>query len=88
MNAMYKGVGGWEGVGRVGVLTMPLNTSSQVMYTVGQTDGHSSPDYTTSCADIQWDRIGPQATLLMPLNGLTGSIMVLCDLTGSTTSHL
>jgi len=38
---------------------------------VGQTDGHSSPYHTTSCADIQWDRIGPQATLLMPLKGLT-----------------
>jgi len=39
-------------------------------------------------ADVQQNRIEPQATLLMPLKGLTGSIMVLYDLTGSTTSRL
>jgi len=67
----------------VGVLTMLSDTGDQVMCTVGQTDGHSIPDHTTSCADVQWDRIGSKATLLMPLEGLTGSIMVLHDLTGS-----
>jgi len=72
----------------VGGLTMPSDKSNKVVYTVGQTDGHSSPDHTTSCAEIQWDRIGPKATLLMPLKSLTGFIMVLHDLTGSTTGHL
>jgi len=75
-------------MGWVDGLTMPLDTANKVVYTVGQTDGHSSPDHTTSRADVQLDRIGPQATLLMPLKGLTGSIMVLCDLTGSTTNRL
>jgi len=89
MSAMYKEVGGWEGWReRVGRLTMPIDMDDQVVCIVGQTDGHSSPDHTTSHAEVQWDRIRPQATLLMPLKGLTGSIMVLCDLTGSTTGHL
>jgi len=72
----------------VGELPMFSDTGNQVVCTVGQTDGHSSPYNTTSRADVQWDRIGPQATLLMPLKGLTGSIMVFCDLTGSKRSHL
>jgi len=67
---------------------MPLDTGDQVMYTVGQTDGHNNPDYTNSCADLQWDRIGPQATLLMPLKGLTGSIAILRDLIALTTGYL
>jgi len=46
---------------------MPVDTGDQVMCTVGQTDGHSSPDHTMSHTDIQWDRIGSHATLLMPL---------------------
>jgi len=79
MDTTNKGVGG---------LTMLSETGDQVVCTVGQTDGHSSPYHTMSCAGIQWDRIGPQATLLMPLKGLTGSIMVLCDLTGSKTGRL
>jgi len=37
-SAAYKGVGEWEGVGkvkgRVGKLTMPVNTANQVMCTV------------------------------------------------------
>jgi len=53
-----------------------------------QTDSHSSPDHTTSHAEVQWDGVGPQSTLLMPLKGLTGSIMVFHDLTGLTTGHL
>ena len=78
-NATYKRVGG---------LTVPVDTGDQVMCTVGHTDGHNNPDYSTSRAEIQWDRIGPQATLSMPIKGLTGPIMVLCDFTGSTTNHL
>jgi len=88
MNATYKGVGRWKGVGRVGGLTMLSDTGNQVVCTVSQIDGHGSPDHTTSRADIQWDRIGPQATLLIPLKGLTGSIMVLRDFTGSKTGRL
>jgi len=52
-----RGWGGWRGVGG---LTMPSDTDDQVLCTVGQTDGHSSPYHTTSCAGMQWDRIGPQ----------------------------
>jgi len=91
-NVTYKGWVGGRKVRRVerrvGGFTMLVDTGDQVMCTVGQTDGHNSPDYTTNCADVQWDRIGLQATLLMPFNGLTGSIMVLRDLTGLTTGHL
>jgi len=76
---------GWEGVGG---LMMLLDTVDQVVCTVGQTDGHSSPYYTTSWADVKWNRNGPQATLLIPLKGLIESIMVLCDLTGSTIGRL
>jgi len=72
----------------MGRLTMLSDTGNQVMCTVGQIDGHSNPEYTTSQADMQWDRIGPQAILLMLLKGLTGSIMVFCDLTGSITGLL
>jgi len=72
----------------VGGLTMLSDTGDQVMCTVGQTDDHSSPDHTTSREDVQWNRIGPQVTLLMPLKGLTGSIMVLRDLTGLITGRL
>jgi len=67
---------------------MLSDTGDQVVCTVGQTDGHSSPDHTTSCADVQWDRIGSQATLLMPLKGLTGPIIVLYNLTRSKTAYL
>jgi len=81
-----EGCGGWRG--RVGGLTMLSDTGDQVVCTVGQTDGHSSPYHTTSHAGVQWDRIGPQATLLMSLKGLIGSIMVLRDLTGSKTGCL
>jgi len=80
------GWGGWRG--RVDGLTMLSDTDEQVVCTVGQADGHSSPYHTTSHAGVQWDRIGPQATLLMPLKGLTGSIVFLCDLTGLKTGHL
>jgi len=47
---------GWEEVGWwrgwVGELTMPSDTDDQVVFTVGQTDGHSSPDHTMSCAEV------------------------------------
>jgi len=76
MSVAYKG---WAGG-----LTMPLDIANQIVRTVGQTDGHSSPDHTTSQADVKWNINEPQATLLMPFKGLTASIMVLCDLTGST----
>jgi len=49
-----RGWGGWRG--KVGGLTMPIDTGNQFGCTVGQTDGHSSPDHTMSHADIQWDR--------------------------------
>jgi len=88
--ATYKRVGmrGVKRVERVGGLMMSLDTADQVVCTVGQTDGHSSPDHTTSREDIQWNRIGSQAALLMPLMDLTGYIMVFCDLTGSKKGHL
>jgi len=81
------GWGGWRGRW-VGGLMMLSDTGDQVMCTVSQTDGNSSPDHTTSQADVQWDGIEPQATLSMFLKGLTVSIMVLCDLTGSITGRL
>jgi len=68
----------------VGGLTMPVDTANQVVCTVYQIDVHSNPDHTTSQADIQWNRIGPQATPLIRLNGLTGSVLVPSILTGLT----
>jgi len=81
-----KGWRGWRG-GWAGRPSMSLDTADQAG-TVGQTDGHRCPDHTTNQADVQCNRIGPQATLLMPLKGLTGSVFVLCDLTGLTKGHL
>jgi len=86
-------VGGWEGGeedggGRVGGLTMLSDTGDQAVCTVGQADGHNSYHHATSHAGVQWDRIGPQATLLMPLKGLTGSIVFIRDSTGSKTGRL
>jgi len=46
---------------------MLSDTGDQVVCTVGQAYGHSSPRHITSRAGVQWDRIGPQATPLMPL---------------------
>jgi len=37
---------------------MPVDTGDQVMYTVGQTDGHNSPDYTMSCAEYNGTELG------------------------------
>jgi len=80
------GWGGWKGW--VGGLMMLVDTADQVVYTVGQTDGHSSSDHTMSQAAIQWNRIGPQSTPLVPLNDLIESVLVLCDLIGLTKGHL
>jgi len=86
MSPTYKGVGRWGGW--VGGLTMQVDTGDQVVCTVGQTDGHISPDYTTRRADIKWNSLGPQATLLMNPSGPTGSVLVLCGSIGSAKSHL
>jgi len=72
----------------VGWLTMPADIANQVLCTVDQEDSHSTPDHTTFQADMQWNRIAPQVTLLMPLNGLTGAVLVFHDLTGSTKGSL
>jgi len=44
---------------------MLSDTGDQIVCTVGQTDGHSSPDHTMRRADIKWNCLAPQATLLM-----------------------
>jgi len=66
----------------VGELTMSVDTANQIVCTVGQTDGHSSPDHTTRKADVEWNNLGPQATLLIRPSGPTGSVLVLCGLIG------
>jgi len=45
------------------------------------------PDHTTRRADIKWNSLGPQATLLMHPSDHTGSVWVLCGLIGSAKSH-
>jgi len=91
MDATNKGVGGWEGMGRVEGggegLTLPSDTGSQVVCTVRQADDHSSPDHTTRRADVKWNSLTLQATLLMHPSGPTGSMLVLCGLIGSAKSH-
>jgi len=77
-----------RGVGRVGGLAMSVDTADQVACTVGQTDGHSSPENTTRRTDVKWKSLGPQATLLMHPSGPTGSVLVLRGLIGSAKSHL
>jgi len=79
---------GWVGVGRVGGLTMLSDTGDQAVCTVGQTDGHSSPDHTKRRADIEWDSLGPQAALLMHPIGPTGPEMVQHAFIGSAKSRL
>jgi len=61
-----RGWAGGRGVGRVGGLMMPSDTGNQVVCTVGQTDGYSNPDHTMRRADVEWNGLGPHATLLMP----------------------
>jgi len=89
MDATNKGVGRWGGWrGRVGGLTMLSDTGDQIVCTVGQTDGHSSPDHTMRRADVEWNSLGPQATLLMHPSGPTGSEMVQHGFIGSAKSCL
>jgi len=57
---------------KVGGLTMLSDVGDQVVYTVGQTDGHSSPDHVTRRADVEWNSLGPRATLLMHPSGPSG----------------
>jgi len=64
----------------VGGLTQPV-AADQAVCPVGQTNAHSSTDHTTSLANIQWSSLAPQTTLLMPLRGLTGSVLTFCGLT-------
>jgi len=52
-----RGVGGRRGVRRVDLM-MLSDTGNQFVCTVGQTDGHSSPDHTTRRADIKWNSLG------------------------------
>jgi len=75
-------VDGWEVEGKVGGLTMPLDTGDQVAHTVDQTDSHSNPDHTMRRLDVQWDSLGPQATLLMHSSSPSGSELVLHGLIG------
>ena len=63
---------------------MLSDTGDQVVRTVGQTDGHISPDHTRRRADVEWDSLGPQATLLMHPSGPTASEMVQHGFIGST----
>jgi len=79
MSAAYKGVGG---------LMVPVDTANQVVCTVGQTDGHRDPDHTMRRADVEWNSLGPHATLLMSPSGLTGFVMVLHGLIGLAKSRL
>jgi len=74
--------------GRAGGLTMLSDTGDQAVRTVGQTDGHSSPDHTTRRADVEWNSLGPQATLLMHPSGPTGSEFVQHGFIGSAKSRL
>jgi len=80
MNATNKG---W-----VGGLTMLSDTGNQVVCTVGQTDAHSSPDHTMRRADIEWNSLGPQATLLMHPSDPTWSELVQYGFIGLAESRL
>jgi len=74
-----RGWGGWRG--RMGGLTMLSDTGEdtgdQVVCTVGQTGGQSSPDHTTKRADVKWNSLRSQATLLMHPSGPKASVLVL-----------
>jgi len=75
-------------IGRMGGLTMPVDTADQVVCTVGQTDGHSNPDHTTRRAGITWNSLGLQATLLMHDNGPMWSVLFLHSLIELAKSRL
>jgi len=60
----WEGWGVWRG--RVGGwVNDVLQHKCKFLCTVGQTDGHRNPDHTTRRADIEWNCLGSQATLLM-----------------------
>jgi len=60
-----EGGGGWGGWrGRAGGLTMHSDTGDQAVCAVGQEDGHSNHDHTMRRVDVEWNRLGPHATLL------------------------
>jgi len=67
---------------------MLVDTTDQVVCKVGQTDGHSSPDHIMRRADVQWNSLAPQVTLLMHPRSPKGPVLVLLGLIGSTKSHL
>jgi len=81
-NREWAGGSGLERVGRAGGLTIPSDTGDQVVFTAGQTNGHCNSDHTTRRADVKWNSLGPQATLLMHPSGPTGSVLVLHCLIG------
>jgi len=74
----------------MGGLMMPVETANrlQVVCIVGLTDAHSSPDHTTRRVDVEWNSLGPHATLLMHPSGPTGSVLVLRGLIGLIKGHL
>jgi len=67
---------GWVGRREGGGLMMLSDTGDQVVCMVGQTDAHSSPDHTMRRVDVEWNSLGPQATLLMQPSCPTGSELV------------
>jgi len=80
---------GWGGRrGRVSGLTTLSDTVNQVTCTVGQTDAHSSSDHAMRRADVEWNSLGPQATLLMYPSVPTGSELVQHGFIGLEKSHL
>jgi len=83
-----RGRGEWRVEGRVNGLMMPSDTGDQVVYTVDQTDGYSNHGHTTRRADVEWNSLGPHATLLIPDSSPTVSLMVLHGCIGSAKSHL
>jgi len=80
-----RGWGEWRGIGG---LTVSVDTADQVVCTVGQTDSHSSPNHNMRRADVKWNSLGPQDSLLMHPSGPTGSVLVLYGLIGSEKSCL
>jgi len=73
-----RGWGGW----RDG-LTLPVDTVNQLCAQKAWQEATVVSDHTMNWADVQWNRIGLQFIPLMPLSGLTVSILVLCPFTGS-----
>jgi len=80
MSAAYKGLGGW--------VNDAVDTANQVVCTVGQIDGHSSPDHTKRRTDVELNSLEPQATQLMHPSVPTGSVLVMRGLIGLAKSRL